>query len=53
MKEEINSMEHNGVWDLVELSKGCKRVVLHPSTPDTIVWKGEKFESYSAKAAYV
>ena len=23
MKEEINSMEHNGVWDLVELSKGC------------------------------
>jgi len=19
-------MEHNGVWDLVELSKGCKRV---------------------------
>jgi len=26
MKEEINSMEHNGVWDLVELSKGCKGV---------------------------
>ena len=26
MKEEINSMEHNGVWDLVELPKGCKRV---------------------------
>ena len=26
MKEEINSMEHNGFWDLVELSKGCKRV---------------------------
>ena len=26
MKEELNSMEHNGVWDLVELLKGCKRV---------------------------
>lgn len=26
MKEEINSMEHNSVWDLVELLKGCKRV---------------------------
>jgi len=26
MKEEINSMEHNGVWDLIELPKGCKRV---------------------------
>jgi len=26
MKEEINFMEHNGVWDLVELLKGCKRV---------------------------
>ena len=26
MKEEIDSMEHNGVWDLVELPKGCKRV---------------------------
>ena len=26
MKEEINSMEHNGVWDLVELPKGFKRV---------------------------
>ena len=26
MKEEINSMEHDGVWDLVELPKGCKRV---------------------------
>ncbi|RZB86036.1 Retrovirus-related Pol polyprotein from transposon TNT 1-94 [Glycine soja] len=27
MKEEINSMEHNGIWDLVELPKGCKRFV--------------------------
>ena len=26
MKEEINSKEHNSVWDLVELPKGCKRV---------------------------
>ena len=26
MKEEINSMEHNGVWNLVELPKDCKRV---------------------------
>ena len=26
MKEEINSTEHNGVWNLVELPKGCKRV---------------------------
>ena len=26
MKEEINSMEHNDVWDLVELPKGCKRI---------------------------
>ena len=26
MKEEKNSMEHNSVWDLVELLKGCKRV---------------------------
>jgi len=26
MKEEINSMEHNGIWDLVELAKGCKWV---------------------------
>jgi len=26
MKEEINSMKHNGVWVLVELPKGCKRV---------------------------
>jgi len=26
MKEEINSMEHNGVWDIVELPMGCKRV---------------------------
>jgi len=26
MMEEINSIEHNDIWDLVELSKGCKRV---------------------------
>jgi len=26
MKEKINSMKHNGVWDLVELPKDCKRV---------------------------
>ena len=26
MKEEIDSMEHNGVWDLVELQKCCKWV---------------------------
>jgi len=26
MKEEINSMIHNCVWDLVELPKSCKRV---------------------------
>ena len=26
MKEEIDSMEHYDVWDLVELPKGCKRV---------------------------
>jgi len=26
MKEEINYMKHNCVWDLVELPKGCKRV---------------------------
>ena len=26
MKEEINFMEHNRVWDLVGLPKGCKRV---------------------------
>jgi len=27
MKEELNSMEHNGVWDLVELPKDCKWVL--------------------------
>jgi len=26
MKEELNSMEHNGVWNLIELPKGCKKV---------------------------
>jgi len=26
MKEELNSIKHNGVWDLVELLKGCTRV---------------------------
>ena len=26
MKEEMKSMDHNEVWDLVELPKGCKRV---------------------------
>ena len=26
MKEELKSMDHIGVWDLVELPKGCKRV---------------------------
>ncbi|XP_020260739.1 uncharacterized protein LOC109837062 [Asparagus officinalis] len=26
MKDELKSMEHNEVWDLVELPKGCKRV---------------------------
>ena len=26
MKDELKSMEHNGVWDLVELPEGCKRV---------------------------
>jgi len=26
MKEEINSMEHNEVCDLIQLPKGCKRV---------------------------
>ena len=26
MKEELKSMDHNEVWDLVELPKGCKRV---------------------------
>ena len=26
MKEEINSMKHNGVWDVLEFPKGCKRV---------------------------
>ena len=26
MKEEINSMEHNGVWYLLKLPKGCKWV---------------------------
>jgi len=26
MKENINSMEHNCIWDLVELPKDCKRV---------------------------
>jgi len=26
MKEKINSMKHNGVWDLVELPKSCKIV---------------------------
>jgi len=26
MKEEINFIEDNDVWDLIELSKGCKRV---------------------------
>ena len=25
-KEEINSIEHNNIWDLVELLKDCKRV---------------------------
>ena len=26
MKEELKSMDHNEVWDLDELPKGCKRV---------------------------
>ncbi|RDX68993.1 hypothetical protein CR513_51958, partial [Mucuna pruriens] len=26
MKEELKSMEHNDVWNLVELPEGCKRV---------------------------
>ena len=26
MKEELESMNHNEVWDLVELPEGCKRV---------------------------
>ena len=26
MKDELKSMEQNGVWDLVELPEGCKRV---------------------------
>ena len=26
MKEELKSMDHNDVWDLVELPEGCKRV---------------------------
>jgi len=26
MKEELKSMTQNGVWDLVELPEGCKRV---------------------------
>jgi len=26
MKDELKSMAHNGVWDLVELLEGCKRV---------------------------
>jgi len=26
MKDEIKSMAHNDVWDLVELPEGCKRV---------------------------
>ena len=26
MKEEMKSMDNSGVWDLVELLKGCKSV---------------------------
>ena len=26
MNDELKSMVHNEVWDLVELPKGCKRV---------------------------
>jgi len=26
MKDELKSMAHNDVWDLVELQEGCKRV---------------------------
>ena len=26
MKEEMKSMEHNEVWDLIELPNGCKKV---------------------------
>ena len=26
MKDELKSMTHNDVWDLVELLEGCKRV---------------------------
>ena len=26
MKDELKSMAQNGVWDLVELPEGCKRV---------------------------
>ena len=26
MKDELKSMAHNDVWDLVELPEGCKRV---------------------------
>ena len=26
MKDELKSMDHNEVWDVVELPKGCKRV---------------------------
>ena len=26
IREELKSMDHNGIWDLVELPEGCKRV---------------------------
>ena len=26
MKDELKSMAHNDVWDLIELLEGCKRV---------------------------
>ena len=26
MKDELKSMAQNGVWDLVELPEGCKRI---------------------------
>ena len=26
MQEELKSMDHNGVWDIVEFPEGCRRV---------------------------
>ena len=49
MKEELKSMDHNGVWDLFELLEGCKRVdskwILRPNTTQMAISNDIKLDS--------